>query len=99
MTDDDAFEDLAIPRDLAAVLLAELARTMVRIEDADIKNKPDHAPLPRGLISCGEAARYVPVLMALLRQNHKDLWEPGALAIALQQANLTLVTTRPKALN
>jgi hypothetical protein len=99
MTDDETFEDLAIPRDLAAVLLAELARTMVRIEDADIKSKPDHAPLPRGIMSCGEAVRYVPVLMALLRQSHKDLWEPGALATAVQQANLTLSTTRPKALN
>jgi hypothetical protein len=72
--------------------LAEAVQLMGTLEAAGIHEQEDSAPLPRGLLSCGEACRLVPAVIAMALQLHPELADPGVLETILRNA-LTTGTT------
>ncbi len=79
----------------AAVLLDESLRIIGTLEAACIDTRGDCAPLPRGMLSCGEAMRLIPALVILLMQAHPRLLEPGMLEIAMDIAAMEGASGEP----
>lgn len=77
-----------ITADEAGVLLAEAVQLMGTLEAACIQERPPGEPLPRGLLTCGEAARIVPAVVLLVLELFPVLLEAGVLEQALRSAAL-----------
>jgi hypothetical protein len=95
----EQLENFTVDRSLAAVLLVEAAQVMLKLLAEHIEDKEDRDLLPAGILTCGQALRFVPVLMALLRQAHPDLFDPGQLGIALREAHLLMDSESPRSIN
>ena len=72
----------------AAVLFAQVGIIISRIEDREITHKPMNAPLPRGVLTCGEAWTLIPALFMLLAQKFPSLADPEHLSELLRSAYL-----------
>jgi hypothetical protein len=72
--------------DDAGVLLADVMAALERLEDAEIPDRRDGDPLPRGVITCGQACRFVPSLLALLVHLYPQLSEDGVLESTIRNA-------------
>lgn len=79
----------------AALLLDETLRCIGTFEAACIPDRSDCAPLPSGMLSCGEAMRLLPALAIMLVQAYPRLVEPEMFAQALQLVALEYVTGEP----
>lgn len=51
--------------DEAGLLLAQAVQIMGTLEAVGAHVRPDSEPLPRGMLTCGEACRLVPAVIAL----------------------------------
>jgi len=85
----NAFLAEASALDSAGLLLAEALQLMSVLEAACINEAPQYAPLPRGILTCGEACRLVPAVIALALRLHPQLAD----AEVLQQILLNAKTT------
>lgn len=74
-----AWKSLDLSIDEAGAILAEAVRAMGTLEAACIHEQEDAAPLPRGLLTCGEACRMAGALVALIPERYPQLLEPGVL--------------------
>lgn len=63
----------------AAHLLADAVRLHGTLEAAGIEYQPDHAPLPRGVLSCGEACIAVGAVIGLVLTLYPQLADPDVL--------------------
>ena len=66
-----------------------------RLEDREINYKPDSAPLPRGVLTCGEACQLFPLLFVLLAQKYPELADPDQLSELLAQARMESASGLP----
>lgn len=71
-----------------AVVYTMVGLILQRMEDRGIPSKADHAPLPRGVLTCGEAWTLLPLLFMLLAQKHPELADPDQLSDLLAQARM-----------
>lgn len=74
--------------DEAGVLLAEAVQVLGTLEGMDIIDRPETEPLPRGVLTCGEAVRLIPAIVVLVTQMYPELLEPNALEEALRIATV-----------
>lgn len=72
--------------DEAGVLLVDVLAALERLEDADLSDKRDGAPLPRGVLTCGQACRFVPALLLMILERYPDLKDDGVLDNCLRNA-------------
>lgn len=68
----------------AAYLLVRANQVMGALEAAVITERQYAEPLPRGMLSCGEACDLVPALVVLLTKLYPQLANPEALDQALR---------------
>lgn len=69
-----------------AVLFAQVGVIIERVEDREITSKPSNSPLPRGVLTCGEAWTLLPVLFVLLAQRFPQLADPETLSEILTRS-------------
>lgn len=69
-----------------ACVYAHVGVIIARLQDREIDCKPDNAPLPRGVLTCGEAMMLLPLLFVLLAQKYPELQDPDQLSELLAQA-------------
>lgn len=72
----------------AAILFTQVGVILQRLEDRAIGMKPDSAPLPRGVLTCGEAWFLLPVLFALIAEKFPQLSDPDQLSELLAHARM-----------
>lgn len=72
--------------------LAEAVQLMGTLEAACVHEHAEAEPLPRGLLTCGEACRIVPALIAISLHLYPQLAEPGVLESILRNAMTTGTT-------
>ena len=63
----------------AARLLADAVRLHGTLEAVGIEYQPEHAPLPRGVLSCGEACAVVSAVVGLVLTLYPQLADPDVL--------------------
>jgi len=68
-----------------AVLFAQVGLIISRLEDMEITSKPMSSPLPRGILTCGEAWTLIPALFMLLADKFPSLSDPEHLSELLQR--------------
>ncbi len=73
------------PAQLAAIYMY-VGVVLERMEDREIHCKPDAAPLPRGVLTCGEAWQFISMLFAMLHQRYPEFADPDQLSELLAQA-------------
>lgn len=73
----------------AALLLADALLVMGALESMAIGERDNCEPLPRGVLTCGEAWRLIPVAAALLFERFPQLVDEDAFIAALRDAALT----------
>lgn len=71
-----------------AYVFTHLGFIIRRLEDRGITDKPDNAPLPRGVLSCGEACQLLPLLFVLLAEKYPPLSDPDQLLELLAIARM-----------
>lgn len=76
--------DLTIEQ--AAVMLERSMYVVGTLEAACIGERADGEPLPRGMLTCGEAMLLIPALAVLIVQRYPQLLEDDALDDALRTA-------------
>jgi len=69
-----------------AALFMHIGIVLERMEDREINSKPDAAPLPRGVLTCGEAWQFMSLLFVLLHQRYPEFADPDQLSELLAQA-------------
>lgn len=74
--------------DDAGVLLADVMAALERIEDAEIPDRRDGEPLPRGILTCGQACRFAPALLAFIVHLYPQLSEDGVLEATIRNATM-----------
>ena len=84
----DTAASFQLTRGQAAILCTEANYVIGTLEAACIDQKYDSAPLPRGMLSCGQAMRLIPVVLILLLEKFPDLREEDILNIAVHEAAL-----------
>jgi hypothetical protein len=72
----------------AAYLLVTANRVMGTLEAAVITEREYAEPLPRGMLTCGEACELVPALVVLLTRMHPQLVDTEALDQALRDGEI-----------
>jgi hypothetical protein len=70
----------------AAVLYVESLRIKAGFEAACIDQEPDGKPLPRGMLTCGEAVTLIPAVTYLVLLLHPTLADPDVLESAVRGA-------------
>lgn len=78
------FDDVA---DWAALYM-HIGLIIERMEDRDINSRRDSDPLPRGVLTCGEAWQFMSLLFVLLAQKFPDFQDPDQLSELLAVARL-----------
>jgi len=78
-----------------ACLYAHVGLIIERLEDREIGCKSDNAPLPRGVITCGEAWTLFPLLFVLLAQKYPELSDPDQLSELLAPARTASASGLP----
>jgi hypothetical protein len=76
----------SVEQDDAAVMLAEAVRIMQKLDEGSISERPLSAPLPRGVISCGDACLLSSAVVLLSLRSYPDLADPEILADAIRSA-------------
>lgn len=84
-----------ITEGMAALLLADVARISGTLEAANLLDGPDSAPLPRGMVTCGEIARLTGALTILLIERWPTLAEESEFAGALDLVRMEFVDGEP----
>jgi hypothetical protein len=79
---------LDLPFDHAAVLYVTAVSILGRMQDSDIDDRGYSSPLPRGVVTCGEAMALMPLVMILLVGVYPALLDQDALESALRTAVL-----------
>ena len=69
-----------------AALYMHIGIVIERMEDREINAKPDAAPLPRGVLTCGEAWQFMSLLFVLLHQRYPEFSDPDQLSELLARA-------------
>lgn len=69
-------EFVDLPTDFAGVLLCEVDDMLLRMDDLELNERPANDPLPRGVLTCGQAVRFISVLSILLRQKFPQFDDP-----------------------
>lgn len=72
----------------AATLLNSALQIVCTLDAACIEEKPWHAPLPRGLLTCGEAITLIPALAMILSEMYPKLMMPEYMHNTLELAML-----------
>lgn len=72
----------------AGVLLAEAVQVMGTLEAYSAQERESSEPLPRGLLTCGEAVRLIPAVVMLVAEMYPQLLEPNVLEESLRIAAL-----------
>ncbi len=57
-----------------------------RLQDREIDTRGDNEPLPRGVLTCGEACQLIPLLFVLLAEKFPQFQDPDQLSELLAQA-------------
>lgn len=70
----------------AAVLYVESLRCASALEAACIDQAPDGQPLPRGMLTCGEATTLIPALARIVLLVFPKLGDPDVLELAVRAA-------------
>lgn len=78
--------------DAVGLFFAEAAQLMNVLEAACVHEAPEYAPLPRGILTCGEACRMVPAVMAMALQLYPQLADPAVLERIILNAKTTGTT-------
>lgn len=78
-----------------ACLYVHVGLIIERMEDREINSKPDNAPLPRGVFTCGEAWQFMSLLFVLLAQKHPQLMDPDQLQELLARAHMESASGLP----
>ncbi len=78
-----------------AVVYTHVGLILQRLEDREINFKADAAPLPRGILTCGEACQLLPLLFVLLAQKYPELADPDQLSELLAQARMESASGLP----
>lgn len=86
----DELPRFELPFDHAAILYATAWRIVARMQEAEpaIEERGYNTPLPRGMLTCGEAQALIPLVAILLTQIHPRLVDPEALDNAIRTAVL-----------
>jgi hypothetical protein len=84
----DTLPPLDLPYDHAAILFVQTVAILGRMQDSDIDERGHGSPLPRGVMTCGDAMALVPLLMILLVGVYPQLLDQDALESALRTAVL-----------
>lgn len=71
-----------------ACVYAHVGLILQRLEDREIGDKSESAPLPRGVLTCGEAVMLLPLLFVLLAQKYPELQDPDQLSELLAHARI-----------
>jgi hypothetical protein len=81
---------LDLPFDHAAILYATAVAVCGRMQEAEpaVGERSFGAPLPRGVLMCGEAQALLPLVLILLVERHPQLLDQAALETALRTAVL-----------
>lgn len=81
-------EPFVLPFDHAAVLYATAWRIVGRMQATEppIEDRSYGSPLPRGMLTCGEAQALIPLVAILLAQVHPLLVDPEILDAAIRAA-------------
>lgn len=69
-----------------AALYMHIGLVIERMEDREINAKLDSAPLPRGVLTCGEAWQFMSLLFVLLHQRYPEFSDPDQLSELLARA-------------
>ena len=69
-----------------AALYMHIGLVLERMEDREIHCKSDSEPLPRGVMTCGEAWQFMSLLFVLLHQRYPEFADPDQLSELLAQA-------------
>lgn len=77
---------IPLARHEAAAVLVLAVNIMNALEAACIDQRPGLEPLPRGMLTCGEACQLIPAVVALIAERHPELLEEGVLEDALRAA-------------
>lgn len=85
----------AITEGMAALLLTDVARIAGTMDARCLLDGPDSAPLPRGMMSCGEAARLTGALTILLLEKFPALAEESEFAGALNLVRMEFTEGDP----
>lgn len=79
---------LSLSIDEAGLLLAEAVQVMGTLEAYGAQERLSSEPLPRGLLTCGEAVRLIPAVIAIVAELYPTLLDPGVLEQVLRVAAL-----------
>lgn len=69
-----------------ACVYAHVGVILQRFGEREIDSKPESEPLPRGMLTCGEAMMLLPLLFVLLAQKFPELQDPDQLSELIAQA-------------
>ena len=96
MNEDDEFvfhvdpeplnESLGI--DEVGLFLAEATQIYGTLEAANVHHRGELAPLPSGLITCGEMCRMIPAVIRLSLQLYPELTEEGVMEAIIRKAEI-----------
>ncbi len=75
---------------LGAAILLEVSTVLARREELGLTDQKEHAPLPRGALSCGEAVRCLSVLMILLHTKFPELRDPELMVSLLRECGTSI---------
>lgn len=81
-------EPLALTVGDAALLIRECLLVSGALESMLIGDRPENEPLPRGVLTCGEAWRLIPACACLLFDRFPQLVDPDTFNEALRTAKL-----------
>lgn len=86
----DELPRFELPFDHAAILYVTACSVLGRMQEAEpaVGDRMYDAPLPRGVLRCGEAQALLPLVMILLVQMYPHLTDQEALETALRTAVL-----------
>jgi hypothetical protein len=74
--------------DDVGLFLAEAVQLMGTLEAANVHERGNLDALPSGLITCGEACRMIPAVIALSMQLYPSLTEEGVLEAIIRKAEI-----------
>lgn len=95
MTVDKPPEVFDFPLEMAALLFERSMYVAGTLEAACIQDRGDGEPLPRGMLTCGEAMLLIPAIAVLIVQRYPQLLNDDTLDDALRMAAMLSVTGEP----
>lgn len=78
----------------AALILVTCSSILERLDEKEIDLKPTYEPLPRGVMTCGQAMTIVPLLMVLITKDYPTLLDQEVFLNVIRDASLKRASGR-----